>query len=79
MEFEFEMKFKLRAASADPETLVERLGAAGRTDAVVGIGIPGRIALSFTRETCSANAPRHVARFPMSSLCQNLHSMRNPA
>jgi hypothetical protein len=54
MEFEFEMKIKLGAASADPEALVERLGAAGCNDAVVGIGISGRIALSFTRDACSA-------------------------
>jgi hypothetical protein len=41
MEFEFEMKFKLGAGSADPEALVERLGAAGCDDALVGIGLPG--------------------------------------
>jgi hypothetical protein len=54
MEFEFEMKFKLGAANADPDGLVERLGAAGCDDALVGIGLPGRIALSFTRDSCSA-------------------------
>lgn len=54
MEFEFEMKFKLGAANADPDVLVERLGTAGCNDALVGIGIPGRIALSFTRDACSA-------------------------
>lgn len=54
MEFEFEMKFRLGAANADPEALVERLGASGCNDALVGIGLPGRIALSFTRDACSA-------------------------
>lgn len=54
MEFEFEMTFRLGTGSADPGALVERLGAAGCTDAVVGTGLPGRIALSFKRDACSA-------------------------
>jgi len=53
MNFEFRMIFKLGSASADPDTLVERLGAAGCDDAVVGIGHPGRIALDFARDACS--------------------------
>src|SRR5439155_384770 len=35
---------------------IERLGAAGCDDALVGIGQPGRIALEFTREAHSAEA-----------------------
>ena len=54
MEFEFAMTFRLDAVSDGPDTLVERLGAAGCTDAIVGTGQPGRIALHFTREACSA-------------------------
>jgi len=54
MNFEFRMVFKLGPTSADPDTLVERLGAAGCDDACVGIGgHPGRIALDFTRNACS--------------------------
>jgi predicted DNA-binding transcriptional regulator AlpA len=34
--------------------LVERLGEAGCTDALVGVGIAGRLALEFTREAESA-------------------------
>jgi hypothetical protein len=55
MEFEFAMTFKLDARRADPDELVERLGAAGCNDALVGIGRPGRIALHFTRDACSAS------------------------
>jgi predicted DNA-binding transcriptional regulator AlpA len=53
VEFEFGMKFKLGANSADMDGLVERLGEAGCDDAVVGIGQPGRVALSFTRKAAS--------------------------
>ena len=53
MEFEFGMKFKIAAESADPKELVERLGEAGCDDAVIGTGQPGRIALEFSREARS--------------------------
>lgn len=53
MEFEFTLKFML-SAGADVDELVERLGAAGCNDALVGIGQTGRIALDFTREADSA-------------------------
>jgi len=54
MEYDFLLKFKLAEGSPDASELVERLGEAGCEDAVVGIGQPGRIALSFTREAASA-------------------------
>jgi predicted DNA-binding transcriptional regulator AlpA len=54
MEYEFEFKFKLPAQDADAGALVERLGAAGCEDALIGVGQPGRIALQFTREADSA-------------------------
>lgn len=54
MEYDFELKFKLASDEADARELVERLGKAGCEDAVIGIGQPGRIALSFTREAVSA-------------------------
>jgi hypothetical protein len=53
MEYEFTLKFMLANTAKDDE-LVERLGAAGCEDALVGIGQPGRIALDFTREADSA-------------------------
>jgi len=54
MEYEFTLSFKLAASEADTDTLIERLGAAGCDDALVGIGQSGRIALNFTREAGSA-------------------------
>ena len=54
MEYEFTLKYRLAAEDCDFEAIVERLGEAGCTDATVGIGQPGRIALFFTRESASA-------------------------
>lgn len=54
MEYEFEFRFKLPTRDADADELVERLGAAGCEDALIGTGQSGRIALRFTREAESA-------------------------
>lgn len=54
MEYTFTLKYQLTGQDSDPDALVERLGAAGCDDALVGIGQPGRIALAFTREAPSA-------------------------
>lgn len=56
MEYTFTLKYQLANGDGDHDELVERLGAAGCTDALVGIGIPGRMALLFTREAGSAEA-----------------------
>lgn len=55
MEYEFTLKYQLNGDEA-PEALVERLGAAGCDDAVIGTGQPGRLALAFAREAESAHA-----------------------
>lgn len=54
MEYDFELRFKLADPGPVGDDVVERLYAAGCNDATVGIGLPGRIALSFTREAGSA-------------------------
>lgn len=54
MEYEFTLSFKLAADVAEADTLIGRLGAAGCDDALIGVGQPGRIALSFTRRADSA-------------------------
>jgi len=54
MEYEFSLRFKLPADAPPAEYLVERLGAAGCDDAVVGTGQPGRIALQFSRQAKTA-------------------------
>ena len=56
MDYEFTLKFRLPASEADTDAVIERLGEAGCTDALVGVGLPGRVALSFTRSAKSAKA-----------------------
>lgn len=50
-EYEFTLKFTV---NDNPEQYVEQLGAEGCTDALIGVGKNGRIALDFIREAKSA-------------------------
>jgi predicted DNA-binding transcriptional regulator AlpA len=61
MEYTFTLKYQLAADDSDPAAIVERLGAAGCDDALVGTGVAGRIALAFTREAVGAEAALHSA------------------
>src|SRR5690554_2987118 len=54
MEYIFTLKYQLAGHDTDPDGLVERLGAAGCDDALIGRGQPGRLALEFSREEDSA-------------------------
>ena len=54
MEFIFTLKYQLSEQDANHHNIVGRLLAAGCDDAVIGIGLPGRLALEFTREADSA-------------------------
>lgn len=54
MDYTFTLKYQLSKRDCDPIALVERLGEAGCDDALVGIGVPGRLALEFTREAANA-------------------------
>jgi predicted DNA-binding transcriptional regulator AlpA len=54
MEYTFTLKYQLSESDFDHDELVERLGARGCDDALVGLGTPGRIALEFVREAPSA-------------------------
>jgi hypothetical protein len=54
MEYEFTLKYQLTENDCNFDDLVERLGAGGCDDALIGIGQPGRIGLKFTREAASA-------------------------
>lgn len=56
MEYHFRLKYQLSSDDRDPDDIIERLGAAGCDDALVGIGRPGRLALDFARESSSARA-----------------------
>jgi predicted DNA-binding transcriptional regulator AlpA len=48
-EFEFTLKFSLSSGALEPDAYIERLGAEGCDDALLGVGKSGRIALQFTR------------------------------
>lgn len=52
--YEFTLKFSLQNEADDPDGYVERLGAAGCDDALIGVGQNGRLALNFVRESASA-------------------------
>ena len=60
-EYEFTLKYLLSSDDAKPDELLERLGAAGCTDALVGIGELGCIALKFTRKAESLRDARESA------------------
>lgn len=49
-EYIFTLTYALGSQAADTDALVERLGAAGCDDAVVGVGRRGRLALEFARQ-----------------------------
>lgn len=49
MEHTFLLRYRLPDAN-DANEIVERLGAAGCDDALVGTGVPGRVAIEFGRE-----------------------------
>ena len=53
MEYVFTLKYQI--ASEDPDELIERLGAAGCDDALIGTGQAGRLALEFTRHGRNAH------------------------
>ena len=56
MEYTFTLKYRLSPADQNVDDLIERLGAEGCDDVLVGVGQPGRVALEFTREADSAQA-----------------------
>lgn len=56
MEYAFTLKYQLSEADGDQAEAVERLGAAGCDDALIGTGLPGRVALAFEREAGQAKA-----------------------
>lgn len=53
-EYTFTLVFTLPEGKKDPEKWVAALGAGGCDDALVGIGVTGRVALNFIREADTA-------------------------
>ncbi|MDP2182560.1 MAG: DNA-binding protein [Actinomycetota bacterium] len=56
-EYDFTLRFDVSGVDADSDERVELLAVHGCDDALIGTGIPGRIALEFTRE---APSPEHA-------------------
>lgn len=50
MEFEFKLTYKLPGNEPDTEKLINKLGEAGCTDALVGLGVAGQVGLEFIRQ-----------------------------
>jgi hypothetical protein len=61
MAYVFTLKYQLADEDGDHEQIVERLFESGCDDATIGIGQPGRIALSFRRESADAWSAIHTA------------------
>lgn len=54
--YDFQLTFTLPSASDAPGKYLKALAARGCDDAAIGIGVPGRIALDFSRVATSAEA-----------------------
>lgn len=54
MNFEFKLKYQLPSTGLCADQLVDKLGEAGCTDALVGLGVPAQVALEFVREASSS-------------------------
>ena len=55
-EFTFTLSYKLPESTADLDKAVDQLYQNGCDDALIGTGLPGRIALEFVREAETAEA-----------------------
>lgn len=53
-EYEFVLRFQLPAENDQPDEFLDSLYEAGCSDAVIGVGLPGYLALDFSREAVSA-------------------------
>ena len=52
LHYDFTLRFQLSGQDGDAEQVVQRLGEGAGRDALVGTGVPGQIAMLFTR--CAA-------------------------
>ena len=56
MKHDFDLRFRLEGSALGGDDIAGRLAAAGCEDCLVGIGVPGRLGLHFTREADSMEA-----------------------
>lgn len=61
MEYQFTLHYRLPETSCDLDAVTQQLGEAGCDDALVGMGLPGRLGLDFVREADSAEAAMRSA------------------
>ena len=54
MKYTFTLTYRLAAKDSDPDRLLELLRVVGWRDALVGLGVPGRLVLEFTRDARTA-------------------------
>lgn len=54
--YEFTLKFAVPVRTAQPDDWIDRLAEAGCDDALIGTGIPGRLALDFDRVATDADS-----------------------
>ena len=66
MKHEFTLTYELASADADLDEITERLGHAGCTDAMVGMGRKGYLGLDFIRDSGSADEAVRSAIFDVS-------------
>ncbi len=69
MEYLFTVKVQLAGLESDTDAAIERLGAAGCTDALVGSGRAGRLALAFSR---SAETAEQAVRSALAEIAEAL-------
>lgn len=55
MNFNFTLIYQLSPHDADQEAIVERFGAAGHTDVLIGLGVSGCLALEYMRPAKDAD------------------------
>ncbi len=54
--YAFSLKFAVPVRTTEPDDWIDRLADAGCDDALIGTGIPGRLALEFDRISADANS-----------------------
>lgn len=65
--YEFTLRFSIQGCKKPVDDIIESLGEAGCTDALIGIGHPGRIAMMFDRESDTA----------VNAICSAINDVKN--
>lgn len=71
MEYIFTLKYQLVEQKGASDALIDKLAEAGCDDALIGLGIPGRIALEFIRDAPSAQQAMESALKQINTVLPN--------